>query len=230
MTGNRGRLGEKVGDVAKAADEHDTKMSLANPVPDPMQAHVGGLGHPLRHRVGSNADGDLVVAEQRGGGLGVAHVDQDFSFLCRDAGSGVQASVLRLRDKGAHNRDAGGVAGDGVVYPVIVVGEPEIAQATGDAACVGAGEEGGVALIGRVATYPTLGKFSDRRDVRPRILADVEGGPWWRGWGRPARMRGRRWQGGSCRLRICRSTAGIPPPPVVPWPVQGWLRGRGQAQ
>ncbi len=74
----------------------------------------------------------------------MAHVGQDFAFLCRDAGSGVQASVLRLRDKGTDNRDAGGVAGDGVVDPVIVVGEPEIAQATGDAACVEAGEEGGV--------------------------------------------------------------------------------------
>ncbi len=119
-------------------------MSLADSVPDSMQAHVDGLGHPLRHRVGSNADSHLVVAEQRGGGLGVVHVGQDFSFLCRDAGSGVQASVLRLRDKGTNNRDAGGVAGDGVVDPVIVVGEPEIAQATGDAACVGTGEEGGV--------------------------------------------------------------------------------------
>ncbi len=144
MTGNRKRLGEEVGDIAKAADKHDTKVSLVDPVPDPMQAHVGGLEHPLRHRVGSNADGHLVVAEQRGGGLGVAYVDQDFSFLCRDAGSGVQASVLRLRDKGTDNRDAGGVAGDGVIDPVIVVGEPEITQATGDAACVGMGEEGGV--------------------------------------------------------------------------------------
>ena len=54
------------------------------------------------------------------------------------------AKILRLHDKGTDNRDAGGVAGDGVVDPVIVVGEPEIAQATGDAACVGAGEEGGV--------------------------------------------------------------------------------------
>ena len=32
----------------------------------------------------------------------------------------------------------------GVVNPVIVVGEPEITQATGNAACVRAGEEGGV--------------------------------------------------------------------------------------
>ena len=144
MTGNRQRLGEEVGDVVQAADKHDTKVSLADPVPDPMQAHVGGLGHPLRHRVGSNADGHLVVAEQRGGRLGVAHVGQDFAFLCRDTGSGVQASVLRLRDKGTDNRDAGGVAGDGVINPVIVVGEPEITQATGNAACVRAGEEGGV--------------------------------------------------------------------------------------
>ncbi len=38
-----------------------------------------------------------------------------FSFLCRDAGSGVQASVLRLRDKGTDNRDAGGVTGERIV-------------------------------------------------------------------------------------------------------------------
>ncbi len=72
----------------------------------------------------------------------MAHVGQDFAFLCRDAGRGVQASVLRLRDKGTYNRDAGGVAGDGVVDPIIVVGEPEVAQVTGDAACLGVGEEG----------------------------------------------------------------------------------------
>ncbi len=38
MTGNRQRLGEEVGDVADAPDEDDAKMSLAVPVPDPMQA------------------------------------------------------------------------------------------------------------------------------------------------------------------------------------------------
>jgi hypothetical protein len=72
--------------------------------------------------------------EQGGGGLGVAHVGQDFAFLCRDAGGGVQAGVLRLRDKGTNNKYAGRMAGDGVVDPVIVVGELEVAQATGDAA------------------------------------------------------------------------------------------------
>ncbi len=70
MTGNRKRLGEKIRDVVQAADENDTKVSLADPVPDSMQAHVGGLRYPLRHRVGSDADGHLVVAEERGGGLG----------------------------------------------------------------------------------------------------------------------------------------------------------------
>ncbi len=58
MTGNGKRLGEEVDNVAKATDEHehDTKVPLVDPVPDPMQAHVGGLGHPLRHCVGSNAE------------------------------------------------------------------------------------------------------------------------------------------------------------------------------
>jgi hypothetical protein len=36
MTGNRKTLGEEVGDVAQAADEHDTKVFLADLVPDPM--------------------------------------------------------------------------------------------------------------------------------------------------------------------------------------------------
>ncbi len=148
MTGNGKRLREEeeVRHVVQAADEdeEDTEVSLADPVQDPVQAHVRGLGHSLGDGVGRDADGHLVVAKQRGGGLGVVHAGQYFSFLCRDAGSGVQASVLRLRDKGTGNRNAGGVAGDGVVDPVIVVGEPEIAQATGDAACVGAGEERGV--------------------------------------------------------------------------------------
>ncbi len=144
MTGDRERFGEEIGDVVLTANEEDTKLSLADPVSDPMQSHVRCLRHLLGDRVGSNADSHLVVTKQRGGGLGVAHVGQDFAFFCRDAGHGVQASVLRLRDKGTYNRDAVGVARDGVVDPVIVVGEPEVAQATGDAACLGAGEEGGV--------------------------------------------------------------------------------------
>ena len=89
MTGNGQRLREEVRHVVEAADEKDTEVSLATPVPDSVQAHGRGLGHPLRDGVGRDADGHLVVAKQRGGRLGVAHVGQDFAFLCRDAGSGV---------------------------------------------------------------------------------------------------------------------------------------------
>ncbi len=73
----------------EAADEEDTEVSLADRVPDPVHAHVRGLGHTLGDGVGRDADGHLVVAKQWGGRLRVAHVCQDFVFLCRDAGSGV---------------------------------------------------------------------------------------------------------------------------------------------
>ncbi len=89
MTGNRQRLCKEVRHVVGAADEKDTEMSLADPVPDPVQAYVRRLGHMLGDGVGHDADDHLVVAKQRGGRLGVAHVGQDFAFLCRDAGSGV---------------------------------------------------------------------------------------------------------------------------------------------
>ena len=81
MTGNRQGLSKKIGHVVKAADEQDTEVSLAYSVPDPVQAHVRGLGHALRDGVGCDADGHLVIAKQRGGRLGVAHVGQDFAFL-----------------------------------------------------------------------------------------------------------------------------------------------------
>ena len=89
MSGNGQRLGEEIRHVVEAADKNNPEMSLADAVPDPVQAHVSGLGHALRDGVGRDADGHLVVAKQRGGRLRVAHVGQDFSFLCRDAGRGV---------------------------------------------------------------------------------------------------------------------------------------------
>ncbi len=73
-TRNRTRLGKEVRHVVEAADEKDTEVSLVDPVPDPVQAHVRGLGHALRDGVGRDTDGHLVVAKQRGGRLGVAYV------------------------------------------------------------------------------------------------------------------------------------------------------------
>jgi hypothetical protein len=74
MTGDRERFGEEIDGVVETADEEDTKVSLADPVSVPMQAHVRYLRHPMGDRVGSNADSHLVVTKQRGGGLGVAYV------------------------------------------------------------------------------------------------------------------------------------------------------------
>ncbi len=71
MTGNGQRLCKEVRHAVKAADEEDTEVSLADPVPDPVQAHVRGLGHTLGDGVGRDADGHLIVAKQRGGRLGV---------------------------------------------------------------------------------------------------------------------------------------------------------------
>ncbi len=61
MTGNGQRLREEVRHVVEAADEKDTEVSLADSVPDPVQAHVRGLGHALGDGVGRDADGHLVV-------------------------------------------------------------------------------------------------------------------------------------------------------------------------
>jgi hypothetical protein len=153
----------------QAADEVDTKVSLADPVPDPVETHVRGHRHALGDGVRRDADGDFVVAEQRCCVLPVAHVGQEFPLFRGDACGGVEAGALRFGNKGTDDdRNAGG----------------------GGRRWGGRGRR---RLIGRVATYPTLGKISDRRDVRLRSLADVEGEPWCRGWERPARMRGHRW-------------------------------------
>ncbi len=57
MTGDsRERFGAEIGDVVETVDEEDTKVSLVGPVSDPMQSHVRCLRHPLRGRVGTNAD------------------------------------------------------------------------------------------------------------------------------------------------------------------------------
>jgi hypothetical protein len=80
MTGDRERFGVEIGDVVETADEENTKVSLADPVSDSMQAHVRRLRYPLGDHVGSNADSLPDVTKQRGGGLGVAHVGQDFAF------------------------------------------------------------------------------------------------------------------------------------------------------
>jgi hypothetical protein len=228
MTGDRKRFGEKIGNVVETADEKDTKVSLGDLVSDPMQAHVRCLRHPLGDRVCSNADIHLVVTKQRGGGLGLAKILRS-SIAMRAAAYKPAYSTSVTKERTAGMRVEWQEMG-WLTQSSSSVSPRYVTQVTGDAACVCRGGRERSRLIGHAAAYPTLGKFSDRPDVRPRIQTDVEDGSWWRGWGRPARMRVRRWRVGSCHPRICRSTAGIPPPPEAPWPVGEWLRGRGQAQ
>ena len=86
MTGNRQSFGEEIRHVMKAAYEKDTEVSLADPVPDPVQAHVRGLGHALRDGVGRDADGHLVVTKEGGGWLG--------GFKCGGGVGGGDRSVI----------------------------------------------------------------------------------------------------------------------------------------
>jgi hypothetical protein len=141
MTDNRERLGKKIGHIARkcpwrmrsrtqcrcmsmamAFDMRRATVSYAMPMATSLSQNIGvaGCGWPM------------------------FHVGQDFPLFHGDACGSVEAGVLRLGNKETDDRNASGVAGDGVVYPVVVVGEAEVAQAAGDAACVGAGEEGSV--------------------------------------------------------------------------------------
>ncbi len=101
------RLGEKVDNVEEARDKDDPEVALANAVSQPMKAHVQGLGHLQVDAVISEADDDLVVAEDWGWRLGMSHVGQNLALVCRDAPSSEEATILGLCYKGADDRYAG---------------------------------------------------------------------------------------------------------------------------
>ena len=94
MSCNRQGFRKEVGVIKQSRDEDDAKMSLLNPVPDPMPAHVNRLGHPEVDAVGRETDSNLIVAEDWGPGLRVAHVLQNSSLVGGDAGLGKGARVF----------------------------------------------------------------------------------------------------------------------------------------
>ncbi len=53
---------KKIGEVPEAADKRDTKMTLSDPVTDPVEALVEGLRRLHRDDVGADADSALVIA------------------------------------------------------------------------------------------------------------------------------------------------------------------------
>ena len=71
MAGDGQGLGEEIRVIAAAGDEHSAEVTLSNPVPDPMPAHVNWLWHFEVDAIGRETDSDLIVAEDWGRGLGV---------------------------------------------------------------------------------------------------------------------------------------------------------------
>ena len=140
MKGDGQGLGEKVSMIADARDKRSAEVSLPDPIPDPMPTHVDRLRHFEVDAIGRETDSDLIVAEDRGRGLRVAHVGQNLSLVGYNAGGGEGAGVLCLRHEGADDRNAGAVGGDGVVEWDVVSKVPEEVMAAGDTAGAGSGQ------------------------------------------------------------------------------------------
>jgi hypothetical protein len=126
-------------------------VSLADPVPDWTQCRRMSVAFDMRWATVSDAMPMATSLSQNRGaccGLRVAHVGkgQDFPLFRGVARCVRWRRGWRTPPRQHRNRrqECGWSRRRWSVYPVIVVGEAEVAQAAGDAACVGAGEEGGV--------------------------------------------------------------------------------------
>ncbi len=115
MTGDGQGLGKIVSMIADARDKRSAEVSLPDPIPDPMPAHVDRLRHFEVDAIGRETDSNLIVAKDRGRGLRVAHVGQDLPLVGCNADGGKGAGILCLRREGADDGYAGAVGGDGVV-------------------------------------------------------------------------------------------------------------------
>ena len=102
-------LVRKVSMIADARDKRSAEVSLPDPIPDPMPAHVDRLRHFEVDAIGRETDSNLIVAEDRGRGLRVAHVGQNLPLVGCDAGGGKGAGILCLRHEGADDGYAGAV-------------------------------------------------------------------------------------------------------------------------
>ena len=138
------RLGKKVSDVPHAGNVLHAELEAANPILEPMEAHVAGLRHLWLHSAVGEAHGDFVVAMDRRGRLRVTEVGEHLSFEVSDLCGGKHAPILRFLNGRAHHGDARGVHGDGGVDEGGVVGPREMMEGRGHAASVGPREERGV--------------------------------------------------------------------------------------
>ena len=128
---------EEVGVIFQTRNKRSAEVSLPNPIPDPMPAHVDRLRHFEVDAIGRETDSNLIVAEDRGRGLRVAKVGQDLPLVGGDAGGGKGAGILCLRHEGADYGYARAVGGDGVVEWGFVVVIAEAVMAAGNTAGAG---------------------------------------------------------------------------------------------
>ena len=105
-------------------------------------SHVDRLRHFGRDAAIGDADRTLIVAKNCRRWLGMTHVDVDENgaLIGGDAGGGEEAGIFGFEGRRAHNRDAGGVSGDGMVEKdglgVVTVIAAEEVVAASDAAGV----------------------------------------------------------------------------------------------
>ena len=121
MTGDGQRFCEKIRDVAKTWNEDDAKLTLLNPIPQPMKPHIQGLGHFGGDGVVGEAYRHLVIAENGGCGLRMTHVGEDLPFVDGNPSASKDAGVFRLGDERADYGDAGRMVRDGVVEEYLVI-------------------------------------------------------------------------------------------------------------
>ncbi len=113
MPTHRQRLREEICHVPDAANVLYSELASSNSILEPMKAHVAGLGHLRVDGLVGQAHGDLIVAMNCRGGLGVPEVRQHLALEVRDLRGCKRAPVLGLLYGGTDDGNASGVDGDG---------------------------------------------------------------------------------------------------------------------
>ncbi len=74
MARHRQILGKEIGQILKAWDEDDAKLTLLNPIPQPMKPHIQWLGHFGGDGVVGEANRNLIVTKNGCCWLRMTHV------------------------------------------------------------------------------------------------------------------------------------------------------------
>jgi hypothetical protein len=122
VPGHRQRLREEICHVPDAANVLYPKLEPSNPILEPMKSHVAGLGHLRLDGLVGQTHGDLIVAMNSRGGLGVPEVRQHLALEVRDLRGCKRAPVLGLMYGGTDDGNASTVDGDGGIEKGGIVG------------------------------------------------------------------------------------------------------------